>query len=624
MKNARLGMVREPVAKQVFEELATLRRFTGPAVEFWQRYLRALGSLSHAHRGALVRREPGMTGTVRKLLDWSDGLPATRSAAFFYESLTDLAQKCYRQGFVSEVVEPGRAGDTGEIAVGVRLQLANDTEQCAVVFLLVNVDGESTNEVLTRLQLASDVPKSYEAGQTEVQAREEVAKLVTVLDVVALVNAETKFRSAALAFCNAIADRFRCERVSLGWVERGFVRLKTISRTDRFDKRTRAVGAIETVMEEAVDQDEEIIWPAPEGFTAVVRDHEQFAKIEGAGCLASVPLRLDGQPIAVITCERRENPFTDVELKQLRLASDLVTRRLGELRARDRWIGARMTSSVRERLGKVLGPEHTLSKLLVITGGAVLLGLLLPIYRYRVEGNFVLRSEEVAHLTAPFEGYIESVEVQPGDEAAAQSVLLKLSTTDLELEEALALADQARYLREAEKARAAGALADMRIALAMAEQSKARLDLIRYRITQAHIRAPFSGVVVEGDLRERIGAPVKQGESLFRFARLEPMYVEAEINERDIHHVLGKSQGEIAFVARPKDKYRIRVVRVEPAAIPKDKQNVFLVRCVPEDRPEQWWRPGMSGVCKVDVDRRSLIWLLTHRTMDFLRMYFWW
>jgi hypothetical protein len=32
----------------------------------------------------------------------------------------------------------------------------------------------------------------------------------------------------------------------------------------------------------------------------------------------------------------------------------------------------------------------------------------------------------------------------------------------------------------------------------------------------------------------------------------------------------------------------------------------------------------MSGVCKFEVERRTLIWILTHRTVDFLRLKLWW
>src|SRR5262249_21000750 len=99
-----------------------------------------------------------------------------------------------------------------------------------------------------------------------------------------------------------------------------------------------------------------------------------------------------------------------------------------------------------------------------------------------------------------------------------------------------------RYQREAEKARATNGLAEMRIALAQADQATARLELVRHRLLEASIRAPFDGAIVEGDLKERLAAPVKQGDALLKIARLERLYVEAEVNERDIHEILGRER----------------------------------------------------------------------------------
>ena len=45
---------------------------------------------------------------------------------------------------------------------------------------------------------------------------------------------------------------------------------------------------------------------------------------------------------------------------------------------------------------------------------------------YRIEGNFVLKSDEVQFRTAPFEGYIEQVFVRPGDAVKSGDKLLKL------------------------------------------------------------------------------------------------------------------------------------------------------------------------------------------------------
>jgi len=36
-----------------------------------------------------------------------------------------------------------------------------------------------------------------------------------------------------------------------------------------------------------------------------------------------------------------------------------------------------------------------------------------------------------------------------------------------------------------------------------------------------------------------------------------------------------------------------------------------------------WWRPGMGGSARIDAGDRPLIWVLTHRTIRFLREFFW-
>ncbi len=55
-----------------------------------------------------------------------------------------------------------------------------------------------------------------------------------------------------------------------------------------------------------------------------------------------------------------------------------------------------------------------------------------------------------------------------------------------------------------------------------------------------------------------------------------------------------------------------------------DGGNVFLVRCAFEGAAPEWWRPGMSGLVKLNVEKRTLFWIVTHRTTDFLRMKLWW
>jgi hypothetical protein len=62
---------------------------------------------------------------------------------------------------------------------------------------------------------------------------------------------------------------------------------------------------------------------------------------------------------------------------------------------------------------------------------------------------------------------------------------------------------------------------------------------------------------------------------------------------------------------------------VQPAAVTQKDGNVFLVRLRPDNGAAAWWRPGMTGLCKLYANKHTLFWILTHRTVDFLRMKLW-
>ena len=608
----------------VFDEVSRLRRFSGPPAEFWPALISALAQLVGAQRGILVVGQPASPDKLRKLADWSPPGQSNPATVSFQKGLPSLAIRTMESGQANEVLADGTLPETSQVALGIRLKIQGGSDQCVALFLLADTTAARVQEGLIRLGLAADIPLDYQAQRAGQQAQVESDKFTSVLDVLSQVNAEKRFVGALMALTNGLAAQFQCERVSVGWLEGGYIRLKSISRTERFDPKMLAVQALEKAMEEALDQDQEILWPATEHSKAITRDHAALAKELSIAHIVSVPLRLEGRGVAVLICERQGQAFSEVTVQQLRLLGDQVARRLSDLHRDDRWFGARWAHSIREQASQWVGPEHVWPKLAAILGAIFLLASLLPIYPYRVEGNFILRSEELSFITAPFEAYIQTVSVRPGDVVTNGNPLVKFHTEQLELEESAAIADQTRYQREAEKARASRNLAEMRIAQAQADQAGARLGLVRHRLSQSTLRAPFHGVVVEGDLRQRIGAPVRQGDALYKFARIDPLYVEMEIHEQDAHEILGRSKGQIAFVAQPKSTFSVEVSTVEPAAQPKKNGNIFLVRAQLTEKPQSWWRPGMSGVCKIDIERRTLLWILTHRTVDFLRLFFWW
>ena len=375
-------------------------------------------------------------------------------------------------------------------------------------------------------------------------------------------------------------------------------------------------------MEEARDQDIEVLWPPAADAEVIVRDHQAYADVERVPALLSVPVRVDGEPRGVLLLER-PRAFTEHDALALRVVADQVARRLDDLKTNDRWFGARWADSLRRWFAGFLGPKNTWLKVAAVVSFVLLAFATFVPLPYRVEGSFIVRAEKLLHLPAPFDGYLGSVQVRPGDLVKTGDELLRLDVSDLRIELASALAEKQRFASEAEKAEADRKLADLRASRALETQAEARVNLIRYRLSRAVMTAPFDGVVVEGDLRERLGAPVRAGDVLLKVSQLKGLYVEMRIPERDIDLIAGSKTADIAFAARPEDTFAVAIERIEPSAMTEKDGNVFILRGTMQGSAD-WLRPGMTGVAKVEAGRRSLLWMATHRLIDFLRLKLWW
>jgi len=604
-------------------KLEQWRRFSGAPTIFWPGLLEALSLLSRAQMGVLLRKTTAEPNDWRRVAVWPDGnLPNAGAQAFLHE-LATLGNAAEQEEHAVRLLNGSAGSVASDRGIALRVDDESGPEILVAAFYLPSCSEPQAAASMTLLRLARDTPSVYRLQRSAQQSQAALSQFTSVLDLMATLDAQRRFMAVTMTFCNELASRHQCDRVSLGWLDGDYLRVQAISHTEKFERKMEAIKSLEQAMEESFDQDEIICWPAAEGETYVGRDHERYAESQKIKFLCSVPLRLEGQPQAVITCERNGGAFSEEEQRLLMFCGEMAVRRLSELKRNDRWLGARAATAAREQLSKVLGVRHTWAKIIAILMAIALCVLFFGRMTYRVEASFILRTDNITVLASPFEGYIDEVPVRIGDPVKPNDALLKLDTRELLLQEAAAVADLDRYAREAEKARASASLADMRIAQAQADQSRARLGLIRYRLKQATITTPFEGVVVEGDLRQRIGAPVKQGEVLFKVARTDQMYVECSVREKDVHEVDGTATGEIAFASQPKLKFPMKVFRIEPVAETKEKDNVFIVRCQFQGTVERWWRPGMSGVAKINVGPRTFFWILTHRTVDFLRMYFW-
>ena len=159
---------------------------------------------------------------------------------------------------------------------------------------------------------------------------------------------------------------------------------------------------------------------------------------------------------------------------------------------------------------------------------------------------------------------------------------------------------------------------------AKAERAQARLDMTDYRIQQAEITAPFDSVVVDGEWKDKLNAPVSQGDVLVKVAQLTSMFIELEIDQKDFSFVQNGMAGAFAFISDPKLHFDMTITDIHPVAVPQDSRLVIIAQADIQSSRENWWRPGMTGVAKINAEKRSLWWILTHKTADTIRRFLWW
>jgi multidrug resistance efflux pump len=500
----------------------------------------------------------------------------------------------------------------------------SDIGQAIEAFVVKAADVDTLDRCREQLELTANLLGNWEKRR-ELQGKQTgLVSLQKAMETLSAVNRQKRFVSTAMAFCNEAASQWHCERVSIGFLKGRYVRAKAISHTEHFSRKMKVVQDIESAMEECLDQDCEVLYPAPQGATYISRSANELSRNHGPLSVLSVPIRWDGEVRGVLTLEREPNsPFSLDEIEEIRLACELCTARLWELYEHDRWMGAKAFAKIRNGLALLVGPRYTWAKISTILLTAVVLFLIFAKGQYRAEAPFALEATYQQVVCASFDGYIKNVNVEVGDAVDEnETVLAELDTAELRLQLAAAKAEQAGYLKEFSAAMRDGKTAEAQIAQAKSDKAQAQIDLLNYLIEQGKVVSPISGTVVEGDLKRQIGAPVKKGDVLFEVTPLESLRAELLIPEDQIFDIEVGQEGYLATVSYPAQRIKFVVERINPVAEVVKNRNVFKVR-VRLLETRAWMRPGMEGVAKVSVGKRPYVWMWTRRIVNWLRMKMW-
>ena len=445
----------------------------------------------------------------------------------------------------------------------------------------------------------------------------------SVLKFQATLLSYDRFDEAATAFATDLALKLGLDRVSIGLTKRGQTQVKAISHSADIQKKHEA-RIIAAAMDEAIEQAVVIIHPEPAGRQPrLILAHA--ALVRGSGNqVCTIPLINNGSIFGAITLERSAtSKFKKDEISAFENIASLLAPILflkwndehpWHTRFKRDWSAwkhrhfANADSSI--RLGLYALIIATISMLFI------------PV-EYNISAPARLEGSIQRALVAPENGYLEKAYVRPGDKVKANEVLAELADQDLQLEKRRWQSELAQHENAYGASLAQSDRVQMVITQAKADAARTELALTEEKLSRSRIIAPFDGVIIKGDLRQSLGAPLQRGDILLTIAPTESFRLMIEVDERDVSAIQPNQQGWVALVSLPDKALSFHVQRITPVAVTKEGRNFFEVEGTLKITGPASLRPGLEGVAKISVGEHTLIWILTHRIIDWARLTLW-
>src|SRR5206468_1400017 len=124
-------------------------------------------------------------------------------------------------------------------------------------------------------------------------------------------------------------------------------------------------------------------------------------------------------------------------------------------------------------------------------------------------------------------------------------------------------------------------VAEANIAAAERDAAAAEMKLIQWKIDHAVVRSSIDGVVLDGDLRDKIGAAVKLGDHLMVVGQPTNLRAELRVPERDIQDVREAvargGMGDLAVTSAPSEHVPFKIERIVPSTEVKEGDTFYKV-----------------------------------------------
>ncbi len=448
------------------------------------------------------------------------------------------------------------------------------------------------------------------------RTRSLASALKRVLDIQAALLEARSHREGLSRLAGLLAEALHGDEAAVALFDRGRLRTLVRSAGAPTEPELPEVRALLAAMHETLDQGATVATPET-GLEPVPRIRLAQRRLIGddAGSVACVLLPghagtaddpLQPRQAAGVICVRRKGPqcrpLGSADVAWLEHVAAFASPVLGLLRQRERslrWRAQRRWRALAGNRPAWLAGAGAAAGLLVLGG----LGAW-PV-AHEVGGRARVEGAVQRVLVAPAAGFLKQAHVRPGDSVRTGQVLVELAEEDLRLEQERLSAQSVQFESALAEANAKADRAQVMIQLARLQQARAQLALVESQLGRTRLQAPFDAVVVQGDLGQRLGAPLQQGEELLVLAPEGRYRVIVEVGEDDVARVRPGQPGELMLAALPWKTLALEVRHVSPMAKAVEGRNVFEVEAEVLDPPAEL-RPGLSGSGRVVVGERGL------------------
>jgi len=513
--------------------------------------------------------------------------------------------------------------------------LVNDAVLGVAALEVASESDSQLSAVMRQLQWGISWLENHFVKKIPQESREKHQRLAMAFQLSSLCLEHQQFTSAAFAVATEWAVQLGCERVAIGFRKPGastHAQVVALSHNSHFDKRTNGVRMLGNAMDEAIDQRKSIQFPVA-GSMDVIKAHELLLSESGNGSVCTIPLIRSGKAdgefgvsdeiIGAVTLEHHEADYFNA--KNLALCNQIalvVGPLLETKRTEDRWIFKKLWESIHAEGKRLIGTGHYGYKLTTLALLALISFFTFFESTYRVSSDATIEGWTQRHISAPIDGYIADSKVRAGDLVEQGQLLFTFDSRDLKLEQLKWSGKREQVEKQYLDALVQRELAKVGVFQAQLMQAKAELDLISEQLARTEVIAPFTGVVVKGDLSQKLGAPVEKGESLMQIAPLDSYRIILEVDERDVSDIKVGQIGELGLAAIDDETFSFSVEKLTPVSSAEEGVNRFRIEAK-LDKTSELLRPGMEGNGKVVIGERNLFWILTHSLADWVRIWLW-